>query len=267
MRCHLLGTGGSVNNINRHNTSLFLESGPAAERQSLLIDCNGVCVQRLSAAGINFGDLAHIFLTHEHIDHIAALPNLIHQIWVKSCLYRPEAQRRTHALHFYANEPTITTIKTLLSAVKLPEHPFMFPYEFHILEAGQGGTITAGDIHFTYFPVHHGPTPCFGLYLDGPHRRLVYSGDTEPIPAIYAHLTPGAILIHDCNKIDQAHSPQHSSWAEIEAQLPHFPDGVTTCLVHLPPLDTAQEASFAASIRAAHGDRVRIGTDGLVIEL
>lgn len=265
MKCHLLGTGGSVNGINRHNTSLFLESGPDTATQSVLIDCNGACVQRLTAANIAFDDLAHIFLTHEHIDHIAALPNLIHQIWVKSCLYRPAEHRRTHALHFYANEPTVTAVKALISAVKLPEHPFMFPYEFHLLAAGQGGAVTAGDITLNYFPVAHGSTPCFGLYVDGPRRRLVYSGDTEPVTAIYAALTPGALLIHDCNKIDAERSPQHTAWAEIESLLPSLPANVTTCLVHLPPLDAAQENAFAGSLRAAHGDRVMAGTDGLVI--
>lgn len=266
MKCHLLGTGGSVNGVSRHNTSLFLESGPDASRQAVLIDCNGVAVQRLTAAGVGFDDLAHIFLTHEHIDHIAALVNLVHQVWVKGCLYRDASKRRTHALNIYANAPTLAAVRALLAAVKLPAHPHMFPYVFHELDEA-GGTVHAGEVTLQYFPVNHGPTPCFGLYTDGPSRRLVYSADTEPVPVIYAHLRGGDVLVHDCNKIDQPRNPEHTTWAEIEALLPTLPPGVTSYLVHLPPMDAAREEAFMRAVAMSHGDRVVVGRDGLSFAL
>lgn len=261
MKCHLLGTGGSVNGVGRHNTSLLLEAGNDAAQQVVLIDCNGVCVQRLTAAGVAFDDLAHVFLTHEHIDHIAALVNLIHQVWVKGCLYRDVSKRRTHALNIYANAATIKAVKALTEAVNLPRHPHMFPYVFHELDAA-GGTLRAGEVTVQYFPVNHGATPCFGLYMDGPARRLVYSADTEPVPAIYAHLRAGDVLVHDCNKIDQPRNPEHTTWAEIEGLLPSLPPDVTTYLVHLPALDEAREDAFRRAVEAAHGDAVVVGRDG-----
>ena len=264
MKCHLLGTGGSVNSLTRHNTSLFLENGPDMTRDGLLVDCNGVCVQRLTAAGIAFEDLGHIFLTHEHIDHIAALPNLIHQSWVKGCLYRAD-NRRTHPLHFYGNAPTLRAVRALLDAVNLPGHPHMFPFEFHELDA-DGGTLTAGSITLTYFPVNHGPTPCFGLTTDGPNRRLVFSADTEPVQAIYDHLRDGDILIHDCNKIDMDINREHTTWAQIEALLPSWPD-VTVYLVHLPLMDADQETVFKNAIADKHKNMAVVGTDGLTIYL
>lgn len=264
MKCHLLGTGGSVNTLTRYNTSLFLENGPDMARDGLLIDCNGVCVQRLSAAGLAFEDLGHIFLTHEHIDHIAALPNFIHQSWVKGCLYRSQ-NRRTHPLHFYGNAPTIRAVRALLDAVKLPQHPHMFPFEFHELNAS-GGTLTAGSITLTYFPVNHGPTPCFGLTTNGPNRRLVYSADTEPVQAIYDYLRDGDILIHDCNKIDVEINREHTTWAQIEALLPSLPN-VTVYLVHLPMLDEEQSATFKSTLADKYGDRIVAGEDGITTTL
>lgn len=265
MKCHFLGTGGSVNSQTRHNTALFIESAHAAG--SLLVDVNGVCVQRLTAAGIDFAAIEHIFLTHEHIDHVAALPNLLHQMWVKGCLYNPDC-RRIRPLHIYANAPTLATVRALLAAVKLPAHPHMFPYHYHELSA-TGGTLAISDDGpaVTYFPVNHGPTPCNGLYVDGPRRRLVYSADTEPVAAIYACLRAGDVLVHDCNKIDIARSPEHTSWAEIEALLPDLPPAITTYLVHLPPLDAGQGASFSRMLAASYGDRVVAAADGLVIPL
>lgn len=266
MKCLLLGTGGSVNGLSRHNTSLFLQSGPDIARQSVLIDVNGVCVQRLTAAEVAFDDLAHVFLTHEHIDHIAALPNLIHQVWVKGCLYRGGDKRRTHAINIYANARTLKAVKGLLGAVELPDHPHMFEYVFHELGA-QGGTVNAGDITLHYYPVNHGPTACFGLYTDGPQKRLVFSADTEPVPQIYDKLRAGDILVHDCNKIDRDLNPEHTTWAQIAALQPDLPDGVTTYLVHLPPMSGAEEAAFTQSVQKDHGPRVVVGTDGLEIGL
>jgi ribonuclease BN (tRNA processing enzyme) len=251
-----------VNGVARHNTSLFLETGPDIARQGVMVDCNGVAVQRLRAAGVGFDDLAHIFLTHEHIDHIAALVNFVHQSWVSGCLYRGELKRRTHALNIHANAPTLATVQALLAAVKLPAHPHMFPFAFHELDEA-GGTVHAGDVTLQYFPVNHGGTPCFGLYADGSSRRLVYSADTEPVPAIYAHLRAGDVLVHDCNKIDQPRNPEHTTWAEIEGLLPTLPPGVTTYLVHLPPMDSAREEAFTRAVAAAHGDRVVVGRDGM----
>lgn len=263
MKCHLLGTGGSVNGVGRHNSSLFIEGNSAAH--SILVDVNGVCVQRLTAAGIAFEAIEHVFLTHEHIDHIAALPNLVHQMWVKGCLYNPQA-RRTRPLNIYANAPTLTAVRALLAAVKLPDHPHMFSFAYHE-QSPDGGTLAAGDVAVSYFPVNHGPTPCSGLAVDGPRRRLVYSADTEPVAAIYDRLRAGDILIHDCNKIDVARSPEHTAWAEIEALLPALPADVTTYLVHLPPLAEEAEKAFAAMLAEKHGGRVVVGTDGLVIHL
>ncbi|AGH97613.1 MBL fold metallo-hydrolase [Micavibrio aeruginosavorus] len=233
-------------------------------RDGLLIDCNGVCVQRLTAAGIAFEDLGHIFLTHEHIDHIAALPNFIHQSWVKGCLYRAD-NRRTHPLHFYGNAPTLRAVRALLDAVNLPGHPHMFPFEFHELD-DNGGTLTAGSITLTYFPVNHGPTPCFGLTTDGPNRRLVFSADTEPVQAIYDHLRDGDILIHDCNKIDVDINREHTTWAQIEALLPSWPD-VTVYLVHLPLMDGEAEVHFKRGISMKHKQKIVVSMEGITILL
>lgn len=266
MKCYLLGTGGSINTPHRHNTSLCLEKATGNQvdtaNHTVLIDCNGVCVQRLSAAGIAFENLAHIFLTHEHIDHISALPSLIHQIWVKACLYAQK--RRTHTLHFYANAPTLKSLRALIEAVNLPRHPYIFPMEFHVLEP-QGGTLRAGNITLDYFPVNHGPTPCFGLTVKGDQCRLVYSGDTEPAPAIYRPLQDGDILIHDCNKIDAALNPEHTTWAQIESLLPDLPD-ITTYLVHLPMLDQAADMAFRKKLRDQYGNKVIAGEDSISID-
>ena len=110
------------------------------DSDGLLIDCNGVCVQRLTNAHIPFEKLQHIFLTHEHLDHIGALISFMHQLWVKACLYPPPEERRTAPLHFYGHAQTMKRIQLLFDAALIPDHGYTFPFHFHSLN-DDGGTL------------------------------------------------------------------------------------------------------------------------------
>lgn len=256
MRCIFLGTGSALNSPRRHNTSLFLQDGD----DGLLVDCNGVCVQRLLEAGVAFEAVEHIFLTHRHIDHIGALGVLMQQMWLKACHYAPAGQKRAAPLHIYANAETVGAVRRLFDALGvLDHHPGLFPVEFHTLSEG-GGRFNAGGMSWSYFPVRHA-VPCFGLKRETGGGRFVYSGDTEPLDIIYEGLTGGDMLVHECNSIDQPHNPGHTTWAELEEVMERLP-GVSLYLVHLPPLEPGREDAFAARLKARYGDRVTAARDG-----
>lgn len=261
LRCTFLGTGSALNTVRRHNTSLFLQKGA----DSLLVDCNGACVQRLAAIGFPLEELRHIFLTHRHIDHIGALGVLMQQLWLKACHYAPEGEKRSAPLHIHANAETVETVRRLFDALGVVDHhPGLFPVEFHVLPES-GGEIAAGAMTVRYFPVRHA-VPCFGLKVAQGGRSLVYSGDTEPLDSLYAELRAGDVLIHECNSIDAPHNPGHTTWAELEARRPGWP-ALSLYLVHLPPLDEARDDAFAAQLRAQYGDTVVAARDLMQVEV
>lgn len=256
-----LGTGGSVNTTRRHNTSLFFSNGS----QALLVDCNGICVQRLKQQGFAFQKLEHIFLTHRHIDHIAALNNLIHQIWIKACFYANEKDKRSAPLTLYGDGDTLSKVKGLLDATDILRHPGIFPIIFHDLPLADG-VMTAGEFNVSYFPVNHGATACLGLQIVTGGRSVIYSADTEPCETIYRRLKTGDVLIHECNKIDEPLSPGHTTWPQLEQIIPRLPD-IDTYLVHLPEMDDEQEQKFSDFLRNRFGTRVQMARDGQTLSI
>lgn len=261
MKCTFLGTGSALNSIRRHNTSLFLQNGA----DTLLVDCNGVCVQRLLAIGFPFETLEHIFLTHRHIDHIGALGVLMQQMWLAACHYAPVGKKRTVPLNIYANAETVEAVRRLFDALGvLDHHPGIFPVLLHTLPE-DGGEFTTGSTVFRYFPVKHS-IPCFGLRALSGSRRFVYSGDTEALDLIYEGLKDGDVLVHECNSIDQDRNPGHTTWAELERLLETLP-AVSLYLVHLPALDDARDDAFAAGLQERYKGRVVAARDLLQVEI
>ena len=257
MECVFLGTGYSIITARRHNTSLFLRNGQGG----VMIDGNGVAIRRLSDIGYPFEELEHIFLTHEHVDHVGAIGNIINQIWLKSCYYRQD-DIRTKPLNIYANERTVKVVQNLLNALQIPQSPQLFPLQFHVLPY-DGGQLIVDEIELTYFPVDHS-APCFGFCVKGKKRGLVYSADTQPLPSIYAHLSKGDILIHECNSIDDAVNAGHTTWQQFKVLISTLPT-VESYLVHLPPMTAERELLLKTEMQAAKGSVVTIAEDGQVL--
>lgn len=260
MRCILLGTGGAVTSQKRHNTSLFIEKNSAR----LLVDCNGICIQKLDENHISFESLEHIFLTHRHIDHIGALGNFMHQVWLKSCYFKPAGEKRENPLHFYGHTETIAAVKNLFAALDVSDHPDMFEIIFHSIEE-DGGVIEIETESFEYFPVKHS-VPCYGLKTDGTAQSLIYSGDTQICPPIYQKLKDQDVLIHECNAIgDIKVSSGHTTWHELEILLKELPD-VRLYLVHLPTMTEDEEQSFRSLLNSEYNGKVILPEDGIVID-
>ncbi len=256
MKCILLGTGGAITSQKRHNTSLFIEKNS----MQILIDCNGQCVQKLDEHGISLESLEHIFLTHRHIDHIGALGNFMHQLWLTSCYFKPINQKRKMALNFYAHKETIQAVQNLFEALDIYNHPDMFEVIFHSLN-DDGGKIKIEKEELEYFPVRHS-VPCHGFRIKNNSQMFVYSGDTEINPAIYSELKNNDVLVHECNEIgDIQKSKGHTTWLELESLLKDLPD-ITLYLVHLPKMSDIEEKTFKSLLEKKYHGRVILPEDG-----
>lgn len=256
----LFGSGYSIATAKRHNTSFLLQT----KDSHLLVDCNGICTQQLAKQNITLEDLEHLYLTHEHPDHVAAIPSLIHQMWVKTCLYCGAGNERTKALNIYCNKRTKELVTALLETISIFIQDKMFPITFHELN-DDGGELSIDDgIKLEYFQVNHSDTPCMGFAVksDTSDKKLVYSADTSPSENIYKHLNEGDIMIHDCNLIDQEISPGHTTWHELKQILKANPP-IQLYLVHIQDLDDEQEDDFKAHLAHNYTDKVFLGEDGL----
>ena len=74
----------------------------------------------------------------------------------------------------------------------------------------EGGAFSFGGVQLVFFQNRHTPgKPSYGLLLN---EKVLFSGDTRPIPDIVEHFSPQTIL-HDCTLSDW--NPVHASVNEL----------------------------------------------------
>ncbi len=140
-------------------------------------------------AGTGVGDLTldemcrieRVFLTHSHLDHIAALPLMVDST----------ASRRRTPLQIHALAGTIDALKThIFNDVIWPDFsqipsslaPFI---SFHPLSTGQSLQVAGKAIEV--MPAVH-TVPAVGYAVSGGNGCWVFSGDTERNPAFWERL-------------------------------------------------------------------------------
>ncbi|MBU1352995.1 MAG: 3',5'-cyclic-nucleotide phosphodiesterase [Gammaproteobacteria bacterium] len=179
MKVRVLGCSGAIAKDCR--TTSFLIG------DSILID-----------AGTGVGDLTleemskvdHVFLTHSHLDHIAALPLMLDAV----------SSLRNTPVQVYALLGTIAALQTHVfndviwpdfSAIPSTAEPFM---QYHAIQTGQ--QIDAGGILIEALPALH-TVPAVGYAVRGADGWLAFSGDTGRNPAFWARVNtlPIALLI------------------------------------------------------------------------
>ncbi len=140
-------------------------------------------------AGTGVGDLSleemrsidHVFLTHSHLDHIAALPLMVDAI----------ASQRTHPIQVHALPGTIAALRAHVfnnviwpdfSRIPSEAAPFV---AFHDITVGQ--CVKVGNKSIEPLPAVHTVPACgYAISDGGPH--WVFTGDTERNPAFWQRI-------------------------------------------------------------------------------
>ncbi len=140
-------------------------------------------------AGTGVGDLTleemrkvdRVFLTHSHLDHVAALPLMVDAV----------AGTRTAPLQIHALEGTIDALKQHIfndviwpdfSRIPSLQAPFI---SFHAVEIGH--TVVLGGKAIEVLPAVH-TVPAAGYAVSAGGGCWVFSGDTERNPAFWKRL-------------------------------------------------------------------------------
>jgi ribonuclease BN (tRNA processing enzyme) len=168
MKLKILGCSGGIGGRHLRTTSMLLD-------HDILIDA-GTGVGDLSMAELSVID--HVFLTHTHLDHIAALPLMIDTI----------GDRRQKPLTVYGTEAVLTILRNHIfnwaiwpdfSEIPSPEKPFM---RLQPIEVGR--TVRLDGRQITALPVEH-TVPAVGYHLSSGENSLVFSGDTGACDAFW----------------------------------------------------------------------------------
>lgn len=167
MKLRVLGCSGG---IGRHlRTTSFLVD------HDVLLDA-GTGVGELTLREL--AEIDHVFVTHSHLDHVAAIPFLVDTA----------GGMRTRPLVVHATAQTLEILRQHLFNWKLwpdfaeipdAKAPFL-RYE----ELALGVPVRLGGRSFTALPAKH-TVPAVGYRLDSGAASLVFSGDTGPNEALW----------------------------------------------------------------------------------
>ena len=171
MKVRILGCSGGIGGKHLRTTSMLVD-------HDILIDA-GTGVADLTLAELAMID--HVFVTHSHLDHIAALPLMIDSI----------ADMRDKPVIVYATDATLEILRNHVfnwaiwpdfSEISIRERPVM---QYQMIRIGQA--VRFGERTITALPAEH-TVPAVGYHLDSGRGSLVFTGDTTVNDAFWPAL-------------------------------------------------------------------------------
>lgn len=200
MKVRILGCSGGIGGRHLRTTSLLVDD-------DILIDAG------TGVADLSLDELAaidHVFVTHSHLDHIAALPLMIDSV----------ADRRDAPVTIHATAATLETIRAHIfnwaiwpdfSEIAIRDRMVM---QYRAISVGQ--RIDVGSRSITAVPAEH-TVPAVGYQLDSGCASLVFSGDTAGNDAFWQTVNEIANLRYLI--IESAFSDREEALAHVSKHL------------------------------------------------
>lgn len=226
------------------------DPAPAGSGGALLVDCGGIPLQRLLAAGRDPAHLEALFITHTHPDHVAGFPLLVHGLRMLG---------RTDPLIVAGHDLALGAARQLLLALGLDREQG-FPIRWVEVPRDRSGGVTAGAMELHTFPGVHS-RPALGVRVVVAGRTLVYSSDTGPGGDAVVEGRGASILVHEMGALDERGHPYHSTPADLAAVAKVAAPG-RLVIVHTPPLCWEEKARVLAEIRSGYAGLVEFGEAG-----
>ncbi|HTK06512.1 MAG TPA: MBL fold metallo-hydrolase [Ktedonobacteraceae bacterium] len=206
MRAVSLASGSSGN-------ALLIEAGPQG-RTKLLVDAGiagRTLAARLRQIGVQLSQLQGVLVTHEHSDHVVALPFLLRQVTVP-VITDPrtfEAISEGIASGSWRNESgSLTPIVTAQQishptedSIPVPDaDPLDRTLQNNHLSLPVGASCVVGDIEITSFPTSHDAVaPCGYLLSAGGCRVCVVTDSGEVTATMLAKIQLADLLVLESN--------------------------------------------------------------------
>jgi len=234
LRLTFLGTGAGFPTPARSVTGLAVERG----RRLYLLDCGEGTLRALQAAGVPFGRVRAVLLSHIHADHCLGLPGLLQTFQLmgrerRLDVYGPPGVKEfvRRAVNLVPFSPTFCTIAheldpaeslalddlTVTSAwmdhtapvlgyrLQEPDTPGTLDAEraraLGVEEGPAMGRLKAGETVITPDGCAVGPEEVVGEGCPG--RSLAFSSDTRPNPALTELARRADLLVHDATFTDK----------------------------------------------------------------
>lgn len=186
----ILGTG-NAQALKCYNTCFAIQD----EDEYLLVDAgggNGILLQ-LEKAGIPMSKIHHIFLTHEHTDHLLGMIWMIRMIATAIRKDKYEGD-----LRIYCHSDLVDTVRTIANLTLPKKFTWLFDHRIFFVPLYDGDKRHILDYDLTFFDILSTKAKQYGFTMTFKNgQRLVCAGD-EPLNAAYFEMAKGAdYLMHE----------------------------------------------------------------------
>lgn len=191
MKLYILGSGTCVPYERRGSSGYALR----LPQSTVLLDCGSGTTWKLGRVGINYLEIAHIFLSHIHPDHTADLvPFLFGTKYAYGSSY---GSKREKPLCVWGGEG----FKDFFSALTKAYDGWIVPDNLYVEELKEGKAEFDGFTLVMRKTVHIESSLAYRIESEG--KSLVYSGDTDYSESL-VELAKGAdVLVIECSAPDE----------------------------------------------------------------
>lgn len=248
MRLLTLGTGTVVPDPDRASACHWIEDGATG----ILADCGAGAVQSLARAGMPWGGVEHLLISHFHADHIGEIPSLIFAL--------------RHGLEVPREAPLDvwgpTGTEGLFDAWSRALGAWLvrpgFPVRLHEIEPGESLRIAGLSVSAMGTP-HTDESLAYRF--DGGGASLGYTGDTGPSDDL-AHFFQGVdLLLAECSLPDELAVDIHLTPASL-ARLAAAAGAKRVAVTHVYPQLRVLDVPHLIS-RAGYEGEIIMAHDGL----
>lgn len=228
-RLILLGTGGGplVHRARSQPAALIVVDG-----RPYLFDCGDGTVRQLKLAGFRPMDVARVFLSHLHFDHVAGVSALLGYNWVSD---------RRQVIQIFGPPGTYELIQGAVKYLHIPEYLYglQLPPHPSIIDTVSAHDIKAGtptvfyqddkvkvsaveNSHYATMSVaeeSYGRTKSYSYRFETADRTIVFTGDTGPSPAVEKLAQGADILVSEVINLDAVIKYMRSAFQATDAQM------------------------------------------------
>jgi ribonuclease Z len=176
MKVTTLGTGTPLPDPVRAGAASLVEAGG----QQFLVDCGRGVLMRLAAAGSSMGQVAAVFLTHLHSDHVTDFNDVLTTHWISS--FVPTPLRVVGPPGTQAFVDANLAMLTPDVGYRLAHHEDLtWAPDVQVTEVTEGVAYETGGVRVVAAPTDHRPVdPTVGFRFEHDGRSVVCAGDTVP---------------------------------------------------------------------------------------
>jgi ribonuclease BN (tRNA processing enzyme) len=201
----------------------------------------------------------HVFITHEHVDHVASLPILLENVYQPGpdCV---ELLASADVLEFLHRDVFNGRVWPDFFALSAGEDRFV-----HGTPLEPGVPVVRAGKTFTALPVSHG-CPTLGLLVDDGRVAVAFPSDTGPTDAYWEHVAAcerlRAVFLEASfpnARADLARTTGHHCPATFAAEVRRLPRDVRVIVVHRKARYAAEIAREIAALGLPNVELVRAG--------